>query len=257
MRPQPIGLELPPKAMSPEIVSPETVSLEQLLARRPDLWRGRDRDHAARQGMPTGFAALDQVLPWRGWPANSLSEVLSLHQGAALALMLPMLVALSHSSERRSHRSPRWLLLVDPPLIPFAPALAANELNLARLVVVRAGDEAAWAMEQALRSGACAAVLGWQGRQGRRGNWPAGSLRRLQLAADAGGALAILLREPAVAAQPSPATLRLQVESAGGDLAVTLLKQRGGRPGRRVRIGVGAEPIPIVMRQTGLQPRRA
>ncbi len=243
--------------MRPQPLGPDTVSLEQLLVRRPDLWRGRDRDHAAPQGVPTGFAALDQALPWRGWPANSLSEVLSLHQGAALALMLPMLVALSHGSDRRLHRSPRWLLLVDPPLIPFAPTLAANELDLARLVVVRAGEQTAWAMEQALRSGACAAVLGWQGQPGRRNNWPAGSLRRLQLAADAGGALAILLREPAAAAQPSPATLRLQVESAGGDLAVTLLKQRGGRPGTRVRIGVGAEPIPIVARPAGLQFRRA
>jgi len=218
----------------------EAASLEQLLAQRPDLWRGRGRDDSAPNGVSTGFAALDRVLPWHGWPAGSLTEILTAHQGAALALMLPMLAALSHR--------PRWLLLVDPPLVPFAPALAANDLDLARLVVVQAGDETAWAMEQALRSGACAAVLGWQCQQGCRSHWSAGRLRRLQLAADAGDALAILLREPAAAARPSPAAFRLQVESVGGDLAVTLLKQRGGRPGARIRIGAGSHPIPVATR---------
>jgi protein ImuA len=210
------------------------MSLEQLLAERADLWRGYDRDSSAPEGVSTGFAALDQALPWRGWPPGSLIEILTTHQGAALALMLPMLVALS----RRS----RWLLLVDPPLVPFAPALAAHGLDLGRLVVAQAGDETAWAMEQALRSGACAAVLGWQGRlDGRRG-WPAGALRRLQLAAAAGDALAILLREPDAAARPSPAVLRLRVESVAGDLVVTLLKQRGGRPGTQIRIDDGVPP---------------
>lgn len=210
------------------------MSLEQLLAERPDIWRGQGRDSSAPEGVSTGFVKLDQALPWHGWPSGGLSEILTTHQGAALALVLPMLVALS----RRS----RWLLLVDPPLVPFAPALSARGLDLDRLVVAQAGDETAWAMEQALRSGACAAVLGWQGRlEGRRG-WPAGALRRLQLAADAGDALAILLREPDAAARPSPAVLRLSVELVAGELVVTLLKQRGGRPGMQIRINAEAGP---------------
>lgn len=222
--------------------------LEQLLAERPDLWRGRDRDQNAPQGLPTGYAALDRLLPWRGWPAASLSEILTAHQGAAMALMLPLLVRLSHGADGCANRRARWLLLVDPPLIPFAPVLAANGLDLARLVVVRAGEQTAWAMEQALRSGTCALVLGWQRQRARRRAWPAGGLRRLQLAADAGDALAILLREPAAASQPSPAALRMHVESVGRDLAVTLLKQRGGRPGQRVHLGAASNPVAAALR---------
>jgi hypothetical protein len=90
-------------------------------------------------------------------------------------------------------------------------------------------------MEQGLRSGACAAVLAWPDHVP---DWSAGTvLRRLQLAADAGDALAVLLRDPSAAAQPSPAALRLAVQSAGTELTVTLLKQRGGRPGSRIQIG--------------------
>jgi hypothetical protein len=224
------------------------MQLEQLLAQRPDLWLGRGLPAAAPSGVPTGFAALDAALPWRGWPRGSLSEILTTQQGAGLALALPMLIALS--------RQPRWLLLVNPPLIPYAPALAAHGLDLARLVVVRpsvqAGVQAgaehtwAWAMEQGLRSGACAAVLAWpdarsdQGaeRPNRSGKRSVGSLlRRLQLAADAGDALAILLRTPPAAVQPSPAALRLAVQCAGAGLTVTLLKQRGGRPGSQIQLG--------------------
>jgi len=211
------------------------MQLEQLLHQRPDLWRGRAGERSAPAGPSTGFAALDRALPWHGWPPASLSEILTTHQGAALALALPMLAAAS----RRS----RWLVLVDPPCVPFAPALAARGLDLSRLLIVRAGADTAWAMEQALRSSACAVVLGWQGpEQEKRRQWPAGSLRRLQLAAAAGDALSILLRAPGAAAQPSPAALRLQVEAAGDAIDVTLLKQRGGRPGARIRVGSGLSP---------------
>ena len=159
------------------------------------------------------------ALPWHGWPPASLSEVLDPRPEGALGLVLPALVRLS--------RGPRWLLLVDPPLPPFAPALAARGLDLTRLVVVTAGGETAWAAEQGLHSGACSAVLIWGGD----GPWRGVALRRLQLAAQTGGALALLFRGEAAARDPSPAALRLQVRPTPAGLAVRILKQRGGRPG--------------------------
>lgn len=228
------------------------------LLTRPDLWLGRGLA-TAPAGVSTGFAALDLALPWRGWPPASLAEVLTAHPGAGLGLLLPLLVTLGRGS--------RWLVLVDPPFIPYAPALAARGLDLSRLVVVRAGDEAAWAIEQALRSGACGAVLGWpretaaagqrgqdgsagpgSGRAGRGAGAGAGTrtgagrtwglpmLRRLQLAAAAGDAIGLLLRSPAAAAVPSPAALRLAVEPAADGLAVEVLKLRGGRAGARLAL---------------------
>ena len=204
------------------------MSLKQILSQRPDLWRGRGVPAAAPAGIPTGFAALDRVLAWRGWPPGSLSEILSDQPGAALALLLPMLIELS--------RQPRWLLLVGPPLIPYAPALAARGLDLTRLVVVQAGEETPWAMEQGLRGGACTAVLGWGADRSGQGDWRGTRLRRLQLAAAAGDALALLVRGPRAVEQPSPAALRLAVQAAGLDLAVTLLKQRGGQPGSKLTL---------------------
>jgi hypothetical protein len=196
------------------------MQLEQILQRRPDLWRGNAAPAAAPRGEPTGFADLDALLPWHGWPPGALTELLCPQAGGGLSLVLPALAGLS--------RGARWLLLVDPPFLPYAPALAAAGVALGRMLVAEAGEAAAWAAEQGLRSGACSAVLLWGGR------WQGSALRRLQLAAETGGALAMLFRDPGTARDPSPAALRLQVEPAPAGLAVRVLKQRGGRAGGQV-----------------------
>lgn len=200
------------------------MGLEQILAGHPDLWRGRLAATAAPRGIATGYPTLDAVLCWGGWPPASLTEVLDARPEGALELALPALSALS--------QGPRWLLLVDPPLPPFAPALAARGLDLTRVAVVATGAETAWAAEQGLRSKACSAVVIWGGDL----PWRGVALRRLQLAAQTGTALALLFRGEAAARDPSPAALRLQVRQAAEGLEVDVLKQRGGRPAGALRL---------------------
>ncbi|WP_295393474.1 translesion DNA synthesis-associated protein ImuA [uncultured Thiodictyon sp.] len=183
--------------------------------RRTDLWQGQVARGRVPAGVPTGLAALDQALSGGGWPPGSLTELLGDWPGDGFGLVLPALARLQS----------RWLVLVDPPLTPFAPALAARGVALERLVVVNAGARGAWAAEQGLRSRACAAVLVWGGR------WDGTQLRRLQLAAATGDALAFLFRDPDAARAPSPAPLRLRVQPAPTGYRVTVLKQRGGRAG--------------------------
>lgn len=196
--------------------------VQQILDQRPDLWRGQASRGALPVGIPTGNHALDAQLVWRGWPPGSLIEILSDRPGEGFALTVPVLARLS--------LEPRWLLLVEPPFQPFAPALAARGLCLRRLVVVAAGSDRAWVAEQGLRSGACGAVLIWGGR------WERGALRRLQLAAETGDALAILFREEVDACAPSPAALRLRTRPSPIGCDLTLIKQRGGRAGALLRL---------------------
>jgi len=93
------------------------------------------------------------------------------------------------------------------------------------LLVVRppSAAEALWAAEQALGSGVCAAVLLWL--KGTDDRW----LRRLKLAAEAGGALAVLFRPGRHRFESSPASLRLLMTQ--GEPRLDLLKVQGGRPG--------------------------
>jgi hypothetical protein len=92
-----------------------------------------------------------------------------------------------------------------------------------RVLVVRSGP-AAWVMEQALRSGSCSAVLGWVDGIDMSG------LRRLQLAAEQTGCLAVLFRRSQESHLPSPALLRIRLTASHAGLEVQILKSRGGRP---------------------------
>ncbi len=199
--------------------------LEQLLQQRPDIWRGAGLSAPAPLGVPSGFSALDAELPGGGWPEGALSEILSDAAGV-FALTLPALVRLSGQG--------RWLLLVAPPLVPYAPALAERGVDLGRLLLLRPGDKAGvlWAAEQGLRSGACAAVLVWAELA------ESSVLRRLQLAAEEGAALAFLFRHEAAAQHPSPAALRLRVRPVAQGLEVWVLKRRGGVAVRPVSLAL-------------------
>ncbi len=186
---------------------------------RADQW-GRSAtggDGAALQ-RATGHAALDAELPGGGWPTAGLTELLlAAPGGGELRLLAPAL-------------GERSLLWIAPPFLPYAPALAALGIALDRLTVVTpdSAADAAWAAEQALRSGALGAVLWWEAApQGRVFTLPA-TLRRLHLAAMEGRTPLFALRPAAVRAQSSPAPLRLAIEPADAStLAVDVFKRRG------------------------------
>ena len=187
------------------------------LLEHPAIWRGGS---AARpQGLPTGFALLDEQLPGRGWPRAGLIEILVGRFGSGeLYLLLPALAALTRMA------AARWCVWVAPPLTPFAPALASQGVALDRVAVVN-GARPLWAFEQALRSGVCDAALAWA----RQPKLP--ELRRLQLAAERGRTLGVLFRPRRAARGPSAAVLRLGLEALTGGVRVTLLKGRGTQRG--------------------------
>lgn len=197
------------------------MNLQEVL-QRPDVWRG---GHAPPiETVPSGFAALDRWLPGGGWPRGALTEVLVVREGVGeLRPLLPALAHLSHGD--------RWIAFIAPPYVPFAPAFAAAGVELSRLLLVhpKTRAEHLWAVEMALRAGACAAVLAWPEGVTAEG------LRRWQLAAEAGESWGILFQRRNV--ERSPATLRVGVASAGRNAVdVHILKRRGGWPVGPVRL---------------------
>lgn len=199
--------------------------LDKLL-RQGRVWQAGRGSLAASQAIPSGFAALDACLPGGGWPRAALTELLlDTHGRGELALVLPALVRLCTAAEAGAQ--PRWVCWVAPPFMPYAPALAARGLPPEFMLVVHPPGQALrgeplWAAEQALRSGQCCAVLVWADAVADR------RLRRLQLAAEASDAWAVLFRPATAGRQPSPAALRLALDAGG----VEILKCRGARPGR-------------------------
>jgi hypothetical protein len=153
-------------------------------------------------------------------------------------------VTLSLLAAREACREGGALVVIDRRQIFYPPAAAAWGIDLDRLIVVRprsARDEL-WAAVQSLRSPAVAAVWGMIDRLDSR------AFRRLQLAAQAGRTLGLLLRPPSARGQPSWADVRLEVSPLsvvrsplhsygprttdhGRCLHVRLLRCRGARPG--------------------------
>lgn len=171
----------------------------------------------------TGHARLDAVLPGGGWPKAALSEVLHPEPGnGELSLALPLLATLTQAEKH--------VAFVAPPLVPYAPGLLQGGVQLTKVLVVEpqnpkasprdAASERLWAAEQLLRSG-YAAVLVWADAASPQ------ALRRLQLAAEDSGGVAILFRSLKRAAEPSPAALRLAVRRERGTPQVQVLKGRG------------------------------
>lgn len=181
----------------------------------------------------TGLPLLDRALGG-GLATASLHEFLAPCGQApirTLALRAAMQALAGSDPHGWRFRPDRWLMYLDTLGDFYPPAAARLGLPLERLLVIRVRRpvDALWTCEQALRCPAVGVVIATV-----RAIDPYAS-RRLQLAAEAGGGLGILLRheearEITFAAsrlrftpQPSPAGFwRTQVE---------VLKLREGRPG--------------------------
>ena len=195
-------------------------SLAQVL-QRPDIRRGDAFAVAPAPVLASGFARLDAELPGGGWPRGALTELLTDHEGIGeLGLLLPALAALTVAGQT--------VVLVAPPHAAHAPAWAAAGIRLdgLRLVFPRRPRDALWAGVEALRCGGVAVTLLWLDPL-FRGQLPANSLRRLQVAAGEGGGAAFCFRSARLAAEASPAPLRLQLQAQGRQLRVQVLKRRG------------------------------
>lgn len=187
------------------------------------VWRGHAAPVPAGE-QPTGWPALDAVLPGGGWPAAALSEILLPADGVGeLQLVLPTLA--------RHTQAGRAVVVIAPPYVPCVPGWETRGVVMSRVDVVSAEPrDALWAAEQCLRSGSCATVLAWPAHADDR------ALRRLQVAADTGKALALVFRDRRHADQASPAALRLELETQPA-LQVRVRKCRGG--------SAPAQPVPL------------
>ena len=197
---------------------PQT-TLNKLLNSTPQLWKGRRANHSQRS-LPTGHARLDARLPGNGWPLGAVTELISARPGLGeFSLLFPALTDIGKQGQ--------WLVLVDPPWIPYPASLQGHGLRLERLLLVRTRSEkeSLWACEQALRSSRGGALLAWPERISFA------HLRRLQLAAEEQGKLAFLFRPEQAAHTASPAALRLQLGAGSRhDTRVDVLKCRGSCP---------------------------
>src|SRR3954470_8031010 len=150
-----------------------------------------------------GVAAIDRLLPGGGLRHGMLVEWLADATGAVGggAATLGLLAAREACAEGGA------LVVIDRRQTFYPPAAAAWGIDLDRLIVAdppNARDEL-WAAVQSLRSPVVAAMFATADRLDSR------AFRRLQLAAQAGRTLGVLMRPASAREQPSWADVRLEV----------------------------------------------
>jgi len=185
----------------------------------PGVWRADQLADGGVPALPSTFAELDAQLPGGGWPLGTLTELIAREPGIGeLRLVVPVL--------RRLTRERKVAILLGPPHVPYAPALAAFGIDLDYLIVVQATQAAdrLWAVEQALRSASFGTLLAWL----PHGRTRPEQLRRMQLAAQGTRGPVFLFRDLPAQFEASPAPLRLLLLPRSGQrLSVQLLKRRG------------------------------
>ncbi len=192
--------------------------LDHLVREQAMLWKGSSlaqQHDAAVPALDTGFPALNRLLKTGGWPQASLLEIQVDEWGQGeLQLLLPTMAALSQAGQQ--------LAWIAPPYIPYAPALQAAGVDLDYLLIIEQSEPAdiAWAAEKCLYHASAAMVLFCLPLADAR------HIRRLQLAANAGNSLGILLHQGPVRQTPVP--LRLKTHYVEQGLHVEVLKSRFG-----------------------------
>src|SRR5437868_13697659 len=79
----------------------------------------------------SGSAELDAALPGGGWQSGAIVELMPAETGIGeLRLLMPALARITQAN--------RYIALISPPWIPFAPAWSRHGVRLDRLVVIRA-----------------------------------------------------------------------------------------------------------------------
>ncbi len=202
------------------------------------VWRACELGTAGVQTVKTGYKALDNVLPGKGWPCGAMTDVLQAQPGLhEWGLVAPSLAALQLASPSA------WVALVGAPHCPFGPALGARQLNMQRLININAatknndpgkgpsnGPALLWATQEALQCADVAAVLAWLP------DARSAHLRRLQIAALTHHKLLFVFRPLHAQHESSPAPLRLTVAGAAGvtagsdtpfNLQIHVFKRRG------------------------------
>jgi hypothetical protein len=193
--------------------------------------------HDHKAVVPTGCEALDRLLPQGGFRQGTLVEWLAAGEGSGRQ-------TLAMSTAREAARDDGAVVILDQAGQFYAPAALRLGISLEQMIVVRARNEAdnTWALDQSLRCPAVAAAVAWPEKLDGH------TFRRLQLAAEQGGGLGLLIRPERARHEPSWAEVRLWVEplpnaapQAGRRWKIQVLRSRDRLQGGSVEVEIDHE----------------
>src|SRR5262245_12080285 len=186
--------------------------------------------------LPCGIEPLNRLLPGGGFRSGTVVEWLAEGEGTGAGWLAFLAVAPWLGDGRTC-------AVIDDRQEFYPAFLAALGIGLEQVLIVRAtAQDGWWALEQALRCRGVAVTIGWLDRAPNR------ILRRLQLAAEAGGGVGVFFRPAAARAEPAWCHGRLLVRAlpspAGAAVRrarIEVLYCKGGQGGGGVEVDVHEE----------------
>ncbi len=177
-------------------------ALRSRLARTHRSWH-RKTDRAV---IPSGCAPLDALLPGGGFLQGTLVEWLTPGHGAGIWWLV-------FRTARNAAQEGGMIVVLDRAKQFYPPAAVHLGVPPDRLLIVRPANETEelWALDQVLRSPAAASAIAQPKRLDPH------TYRRLQLAAEQGGGLGLLIRSAQAHSECSWDEVRLFVEPLAGE----------------------------------------
>lgn len=174
-------------------------SLDELRSNLRHMQRGLRQRSSKQAAVSTGIPPLDDILPDHGLLRGTLSEWIAAEPGSGAASL-----ALRVAGQAQQDGP---LVLVDAARHFYAPAFFAAGVRPEDTILVRpeSPTDELWALEQSLRCPGVGAVLCRIDSLGSK------AFRRLQLAAESGTAIGLLLRPLAAQRQTGWADVRLLI----------------------------------------------
>ena len=184
-----------------------------LLQRRNIVWRGSLQQDISK-AQASEYSELDDKLAG-GFPEHGVVDISAPQGIGEIRLLLPLL------------KKQRGLLVfINPPGHLCAEQLHHYGLDISQVLLVFCGkaNDALWAAECCLKSGACGTVLIWQNVLEIH------HVKRLQVASETGGCLLFLQRSRQQDSVSLPVTLGLSLSANDLGIDINIRKRKGGWP---------------------------
>lgn len=177
----------------------------------------------------SGYTALDEALDG-GLPTQGIVDIHTMLGIGELRLLLPSLLA-------RQTQQPRLLVFIAPPLAVNPEMFAEYGIALEQILIVNPSSkqDALWSAEQCLKSGCCHSVLLWHD------DLEIHQAKRLQLAAEQGDALQILIRQRPRTHIALPVPLAMHLTPHPQGINVKIAKRKGGWAGQTLAVDMSRQ----------------
>tara|TARA_B100000575_G_C23064042_1_gene612609 strand:- start:10 stop:636 length:627 start_codon:yes stop_codon:yes gene_type:complete len=166
--------------------------------------------------VSSGISIFDKYLG--GWPLATITELIHDEDGLGeISILIPLLSKISNSEKN-------WIVLINPPYIPYAPSMNNNKIDTSKILIVKTNNahEVLWSMEQSLKTKNCSVVIGWPKILNEN------IIRRLSKAARQGATMGFYLVNSRISPKNSSVPYRFKIDKKLKRTRISVLKHFSG-----------------------------